>query len=455
MRHGDLTEGSISRRLIIFTVPILLSNFLQQLYGVFDAVIVGNYISNNALAAIGLVGPLVNMLIAFFVGMSAGASVLVSQYYGSRDRAKLMDTLYTALSLSFVMGAALTAIGVLVSPTILRWMNTPADVLPDAIVYLRIYFIGMIALTTYNIGSGVLRAMGDSTRPLYFLVVSTIVKIACNFLFVTRFHWDVAGVSWATNVAQVISASLVLITLSRSNTGYRVNLRRLRMRLYSVKQIMNLGLPGGIQQSIVSLSNIIVQSYINGLGALAVAGYSASSRVDGFVFLPASALAVAVTTFVGQNLGAGQVRRARQGTRHAFIIALGCTIALSVTVLMYGKVLLRAFTPDPDVIEYGYSFMKVYAAGYALLCLTQILPGALRGAGDVRFSAAAAVACFVVIRQMYLFIITKAHYTLSFVALSYPATWFICAVIISVYYLRSDWSHFESEGAETYGKNIG
>jgi len=448
MRRGDLTEGSISRQLIIFTVPIFLSNLLQQLYGVFDAIIVGNYVSSNALAAIGLVGPLVNMIIAFFMGMSAGASVLVSQYFGSRDREKLMDTIYTALTLSFVMGITLAVLGVAVSPAILRLMNTPPEVFEDAIVYLRVYFIGMIALTTYNIGSGVLRALGDSTRPLYFLVVSTCVKICCNMIFVTKFHWDVAGVAWSTNLAQLISAVLVLLALCRSSAGFRVNLKKLRMRFYSVKQITNLGLPGGIQQSIVSFSNIIVQSYVNGLGAVALAGYSASTRVDGFVFLPASSLAIGITTFVGQNLGAGKPGRARQGTRRAMTIALICTAVLSAVVLTYGKALLRAFTPDPRVIEDGFSFMRVFASGYVLLCVTQILPGALRGAGDVRFPAAASIVSFVLVRQLYLFSITKIHYTLGFVALAYPATWFVAAVAIGIYYLRSDWSRFEEREAE-------
>lgn len=448
MRQRDMTQGNIWKLLILFSIPLLLGNLLQQLYNAFDAIVVGNYVGKEALAAVGSTGPLINMIIAFFMGMSTGSSVLVSQYFGARDRASLHDTIHTGMLLSVVLGLALSVVGIVLSPTLLRWMQTPEEILPGATEYLRIYFGGLVFLTVYNMGTGILRAMGDARRPLYFLAISTVLNVTLNLLFVNQFHMGIAGVAWSTIIAEAVSAVLVVLVLCRSEGDYKLILRDLRMNNVIMRKIVRIGLPGGIQQAIISGSNIIVQSYINRLGGAVVAGYSAGTKLDQFITLPSQTMAMAVTTFVGQNLGAHKVDRARQGTRYSMILGLSITVVLSIIVMALRTSLLRIFTPDPEVLEYGYQFMRVFAPMYFLLCFTQILPGALRGAGDVRVPTLTCIISFVFLRQIYLFLITKFHYTVTSVAMGYPITWGIAAVVIAVYYLKSDWSRFAVEGTE-------
>ena len=442
MRQVIMTKGNIWKLLIRFAIPLLLGNLLQQLYNAFDAIVVGRYVSNEALAAVGSSGPLVNMIIAFFMGMSAGASVLISQYFGAKDDRTLRQTVHTAMLLAILMGLVMSAVGILATPMLLRWMKAPQEIMDDAITYLRVFFSGMTALTVYNMGTAVLNAVGDSKRPLYFLMLSSVLNVTGNLLFVLVFHMGVSGVAWSTVIAQVISAVLVVWVLCRAEGDYRLELRALRLHSGVLKGITRIGLPGGIQQTIIGLSNIIVQSYVNGLGATLVAGYSAASKLDAFIALPVATLALTVTTFVGQNLGAHQVARARQGTRYSLMLGLASTIFLSAIVLAFGTTLLRIFSTDPEVVEAAYAFLKVFAPMYCLLCLTQIVPGALRGAGDVRFPTVACIFCFVVLRQIYLFFVTKVIYTPASVALGYPLTWGIAGIAILIYYRRSNWDRF-------------
>jgi putative MATE family efflux protein len=438
-----MTQGNIWRLLTLFAVPLLLGNLLQQLYNAIDAIIVGSYVGKEALAAVGSTGPLINMIIAFFMGMSTGASVLISQFFGAKDARGLHDTVHSAIFLSLVLGLALSAVGVICSPFLLEWMKTPQEILPDANEYLRVYFWGMSSLTVYNMGAAILTAVGDSRRPLYFLILSAVLNVVGDLAFVLLFHMGIAGVAWATVLAQVVSAALVIIVLLRAETDYKLIPRDLRLHRGIVQKIAGIGLPGAVQQAIISISNIVVQAYINGLGTVTVAGYSAASKLDAFITLPVQTMALVASTFVGQNLGARQVGRARRGVNISLILGLSATLVIAALALLFGRPLLRFFSTDEAVLSDGFRFMLVFVPFYFILCGTQILPGALRGAGDVRFATLACIISFVGLRQLFLFLVTKLNYSIETVGLSYPATWLIAAIAILIHYRRSDWSRFE------------
>ena len=444
-----MTRGPIFKRLVVFAVPLLLGNLLQQTYNAFDAIVVGNFVSIDALAAVGASGPLITMLVSFFMGMSNGSGVLISRFYGARNAKELRNAVHTAITLAFLIGAALSALGYALSPALLRLIRTPEEVFPDALTYLRIYFTGLIGVTVYNMGAAVLTATGDSKRPLFFLALSAALNIAMNLLFVLVFNLGVAGVAYSTIISQALCAALVIALLCRQPTVIRVDLKKLKIHGYILKEIVRLGLPGGIQGMIVSASNVGVQSYVNALGPAAIAGYGAGSRVDGYIFMPIQSMVLATSTFVGQNLGAKKVKRAREGVRVSMITSLGITVFMSALLFFFGKYVLRAFTPDVEVIAYGLEFIRIFIPCYFMLCFAQILPGAMRGAGDVKVPTLTSIGAFVVMRQIYLFLVTKVRHTVFTVALGYPITWFTAAAIIIIHYLKSDWSAFEGEFEES------
>jgi len=447
MKNTDMTDGGIIRLMFRFAAPLFLGNLLQQLYSAFDAVVVGNYVGSDALGAVGAAGPLINMIIAFFMGMSMGSSVLISQAFGARDYKDMNGVIHTAVSLAVALGIALSVAGVAITPGVLRLMQTPEQIFGGAVVYLRIYFAGMTALTVYNIGAAILTAVGDTRRPLYFLIISTVLHIILNLLTVVVLKMGVEGVAYSTVISQIVSAILVVVTLMKAEGPHKLSLRALRVDFAFVRRIFRIGMPGGVQTAIISASNLVVQSYINMLGAQAVSGYSATSRLDGFIMLPVMTMSMTVATFVGQNLGAGKVKRARQGVKTAIIGALILTAIISALTLMYGGAMLRIFTPEADVIEYGLRFLRIFASLYFILCFSQIIPGALRGSGDVKVAMITCVGSFVGLRQLYLYVMTKILYTPETVALSYPLTWAIAGAILLVYYLKTDWKRFEKAEA--------
>ena len=291
-------------------------------------------------------------------------------------------------------------------------------------------------------GASILMATGDSRTPLYFLILSTVINCTGNLLFVLVFKMGVDGVALSTIISQAISAVLVVAVLCRSETDFNLNLKKLRIHMSIVKKIVQIGLPAAVQQAIVSLSNIFVQGYINELGGLAVAGYTASSKLDAFIMLPTQTMGLVTTTFVGQNLGAHKVKRARQGVKFSLFINLAITVVLSVSALVCGRMLLRIFSDNDQVLAAGYEFMKAFVPFYFVLCFTQTIPGALRGAGDVRNATLISITCFVGLRQIYLFFITKINYSITSVGLSYPITWSIAAIILVIYYKKSNWEKF-------------
>jgi len=440
MKGIDMTQGTIWKQLLRFALPLALANLLQQSYNTFDAIIVGRFVSSEALAAVGASIPITMMILAFFMGLSNGASVLIAQFFGAKNKGELKNAVHTAILLAFMVGAVLSVVGILVSPLLLRLVQTPEEVFVEAVVYLRIYFAGLTGLTVYNMSAAILAATGDSKRPLYFLMISVIVKVSLNFLFVLGFGWGVMAVAWSTVISQALTAILAIRLLCHHPLEIRLNLRQLKIHKHILRRIAAIGMPGGIQGAIISFSNIIVQTYINYLGGAAMAGYSVSTRIDSFLFAPVQGLAMASATFVGQNLGAQTPERARSGTRIALLVGIFTTMFLSVFMYMFATSLLRIFTNDEQVIYYGFGFMRVFVPFYFMLAGSFILSGALRGSGDVRVPTLLNILCFVVLRQIYLFVVTGFHHSVTSVALGFPIGWFIAAIAMYLYYRSRDWS---------------
>lgn len=435
----DLTNGNILKQIIIFSIPLLIGNLFQQLYNTVDSVIVGNFVGKEALAAVGASGPIINMLVGFFMGLATGASVVISQYYGAKDNRRLHDAVHTSMALTIVMGIILTIVGSLLSPLMVEWMGTPSDVFDSATLYLKIYFYGVLGLLVYNMGSGILRAIGDAKRPLYFLIFSSLMNIVLDYTFVVYFKMGIAGVAWATLISQCVSAVMVLILLSRSQEAYRIIFKDLKLSKDMLHKVISIGLPSGIQQSIVSFSNVIVQSYINSFGASAMAANSSWTKIDSFIILPMMSFSLAVTTFVGQNLGARQKERALQGTKTALWLSFSVTAFLSVLVYFNATSLIQIFSNDPEVIAYAKVMMNIFIPAYVFLCMVQIYAGTLRGAGVANPPMLIMIFCYVIVRQIYLAIAVPLTHNFGFVMAGFPVTWALCALLLWLYYRRKTW----------------
>ncbi len=439
-RDVDMTSGNVYGLLIRFAVPLLLGNLFQQLYNTVDTWVVGNYVGKEAFSAVGTVTSIINMLIGFFTGLSVGAGVVISQYYGAKHTEKVSDTVHTALVMTAVLGALFTAIGVSMTPLMLRFMKTPAEVLPEARTYLTIYFSGIFGLMLYNMGAGILRAVGDSQRPFYFLVLSASLNIVLDLLFVLAFRMGVAGVAYATILSQGISALLVLLVLLRTDSCIRVSVRKLKLHWDVLKKIIRVGIPAAIQMALTSFSNVFVQSYINYFGADCMGGWTAYTKIDAFLFLPMQSVAMGATTFVGQNLGVNDVQRARKGVNAALAISFLITLAFMAPVIGFAPQLVRFFNDSPEVVRFGTLFLRHITPFYVLCCVNQILAGSLRGAGDSRTPMFIMLFSFVAFRQIYLFILTRyITNTILPVAMGYPAGWLVCSAITYLYFRFAHW----------------
>lgn len=437
----DMTQGNIIRHLISFALPLFIGNIFQQLYNTVDTWVVGNYVSNEAFSAVGSVTPIINLLIGFFMGLSTGAGVVISQYYGARNYDRVRDTVHTSLTMTVILGMLFTAIGIAMVPMMLNLMNTPDEVVPEAVTYLTIYFAGVAGLMIYNIGSGILRAIGDSTRPFYFLVVSAVMNIVLDLVFVLVFKMGVAGVAYATIISQAVSALLVIIVLLRTDTCVKLELGKLKINWEMIQKILKIGIPAALQMAITSFSNVFVQSYMNHFGADAMGGWTAYSKIDHFLLLPMQSLSLAVTTFVGQNLGVNQSERARKGANTALLVALGISITISVPIVIFAPYLVTFFNDKPEVIEYGTTLIHCITPIHAVSCINQIYSGALRGAGNSRAPMIVMLLSFVLFRQCYLFV-TANFICNEFIPISmgYPAGWMICSILMFIYYKRTNLS---------------
>lgn len=437
-RDVDMTQGSIFKLLLQFALPLMAGNLFQQFYNMVDTWVVGNYVSNEAYSAVGTMGPIINMLIGFFSGFASGTGVVISQYYGAKMPHQVRKAVHTALVMTVVMGVALTAIGLVMIPTALRMINMPSEAVRDAATYLRILFSGLIGLMIYNMGAGILRAVGDSRRPFYFLVVSALTNIALDLLFVIKFDMGVAGVAWATVIAQAISAVLILITLMCSESVVQVKLRWLSPDISILKKIVRLGFPAAIQMAITAFSNIFVQSYINHFGTDCMSGWTTYSKVDMLMFLPMQSLALAATTFVGQNLGKGNVERAKKGIHTALMMSLAVTAVILVPLLLFAPQLTAFFNNKAEVVQYGTMLLRLLSPFYLLCCLNQVYAAGLRGAGNSRAPMFMMLGSFVVFRQVYLFVMANfISNQIIPIAMSYPAGWLLCALTTTIYYHKT------------------
>ena len=433
----DMTQGSVFRHLLVFSLPLLAGNVFQQLYNTVDTWVVGNYVSDAAFSAVGTVSPIINMLIGTFMGLSSGAGVVISQYYGAKKYDKVQDAVHTSIALTLVMTVVLTVIGIAMTPTMLRFMKTPDEVFVESSAYLTIYFAGMAGLLFYNMGAAILRAVGDSQRPFYYLVVAAVLNTVLDLVFVLVFHMGVEGVAYATIIAQGVSALLTIITLMRTSSCVNLKPRKVRLHGRLLRQMIHVGIPAALQLAVTSFSNVFVQSYINQFGADCMGGWTAYSKIDQLLFLPMQSLSLAATTFVGQNLGTGQEERARKGVRTSFIMSVAVTVLLSCGVVAAAPILVAFFNDTPAVISFGTLFLRWLSPFYVLCCANQIYSAALRGAGDSRTPMLLMLVSFVLFRQCYLYIVSNfISNTVLPLAMGYPAGWLLCSTLTLLYYHR-------------------
>ncbi len=437
----DMTEGSIIRHLITFAFPLLIGNLFQQLYNTVDTWVVGNYVSDAAFAAVGSVGPIINMLIGFFLGLSSGAGVVISQYYGAGQHEQVSRTVHTAITMTLILGVLFTFVGIGMTPFMLEFMRTDAEVMPESTAYLQVYFSGILGLMLYNIGAGILRAVGDSQRPFYFLVVSALLNTGLDLLFVLVFDMGVRGVALATIIAQGTSAVLIILALVRSNSCIRLELRRLCIHWDMLGKIIRVGIPAAIQMMITSFSNVFVQSYINVYGKAYMAGWTAYNKIDQLLFLPMQSLSLASTTFVGQNLGKNQVARAKRGITYSFAMAASSTAVLMIPVMLFAPHIVAFFNKEPAVIEVGTLLLRCITPFYILCSVNQIYSGALRGAGNSRAPMIIMISSFVIFRQIYLVFISRLiPGSFLAIAMGYPAGWLLCSAATFIYFTRANLS---------------
>ncbi|MFQ7692978.1 MAG: MATE family efflux transporter [Christensenellales bacterium] len=437
--QNAITEGVIWKQLLLFFFPIVLGTFFQQLYNTADAIIVGKFVGKEALAAVGgTTGTLINLLVGFFVGLSSGASVIISQFYGAQRSEDVSRAVHTTMALALASGAALTVLGICLSKNVLIMMGTPADVLDYAVTYINIYFLGMIPSLIYNIGSGILRAVGDSRRPL-FSRRATMTNIVLDVVLVIGLNLGVAGAAAATVLSQVVSAVLVMMTLCRTSQVYRLQLKKIRFYGDMLVRIVRIGLPAGLQSVMYSLSNIIIQASVNGFGTDVMAAYTAYGKVDGMYWMVINAFGVAITTFVGQNFGARLYDRMKKSINVCLGISAAVTIALSAVLLAIAKPMLGLFSDDAQVIEIGLSIVYLIVPTYITYLFIEILSGAMRGAGDSLIPTIMTLTGVCLLRVFWVTVVVSAHHELKVLLMSYPITWIVTSAMFLVYYLRGKW----------------
>ena len=434
----DMTEGSIVKQVILFALPLMLGNIFQMLYNTVDSIVVGNFVGKQALAAVGSTTMIVNMMVFFFNGFSTGAGVIIANLFGARNMEKLHKAVETTMAATFLLSALFTVAGVAAVKPMLRFMATPEDVFGEATVYLQIYIGGISGLLVYNMGSGILRAVGDTMRPLFFLVLTSVVNIVLDLVFVVGLHSGIEGVAWATIISQFISAVLTLLLLTRSEDIYRLTWIDLKIDRGILGEIFAVGLPAGIQSIITAFSNVFVQSYINFFGSSCMAGWSCYNKLDQFVMLRMQSMAMAATTFVSQNIGAGRERRADKGTVITVSMSVGVTAVIVALLCLFAAPAVRMFSPDESVIEYGVLFIRANCFFLLFNCVNHVLAGALRGRGDSKGPMIIMLLAFVGIRQVYLYVVTHFVANTPFlVGFGYPVGWTTCCVIeLTYFFLR-------------------
>ena len=432
----DMTSGPILKQIILFSLPLMLGNIFQMLYNTVDSIVVGNFVGKEALAAVGATTMIINMLVFFFNGFSVGAGVVIGQHFGARDMDRLHDAIETTMAMTLILCVAFTAIGLAMVRPMLVFMSTPDDVFEDSVTYLSIYFMGFAGLLIYNMGSGILRAVGDTARPLYFLILTSVLNIILDLAFVVGLHAGIAGVAYATIISQAISAALTLMLLTKTHEIYKLSWRDLRINGPVLRRIFSVGLPAGIQSVITAFSNVFVQGYINHFGSACMAGWSCYNKLDSFIMLPIQSTAMAATTFVSQNIGAKQEERANRGSWLTIALSVSITFVVGVFLVVFAAPAVELFIRDPSVVEFGVLFIRANTFFLLFNCVNHTLAGALRGRGDSKGPMIIMLACFVAIRQTYLFIMTRFISNTPFwVGFGYPVGWTSCCITEVTYFI--------------------
>ena len=444
-----MTEGPIWKRIIFFAIPIFLGNLFQQLYNTADAVVVGRFVGTEALAAVGgSTGQIANLIVNFFVGLASGATVIIARYYGAKNKKDLNDTLHTAAALSFVGGILTSVIGIAATPGMLRLMKTPDNVMADSRTYLSIYFAGILFVFIYNVGSAILRAAGDSKRPLYFLIVCCFINIFLDIVLVVFFHMGVAGAAIATVVSQAVSAVLVILVLLRSTDMYRLVPRQIRFHKFLLISIITIGLPAGIQSVMYNISNVLIQTSLNSLGTATMAAYTAFGKIDAVYWMISGAFSVSIVTFIGQNYGAGKYSRMKKSVKVCLLLDFIASLLVSALLLGLGQFLFRLFTTDPEVIRIGMQIVYVIAPSYVLFIFIEILSSALRGMGNVLAPMLMTCGGVCVLRILWIFFVVPLAPGITSILLSYPVSWALTAVLFLIYYYRYQKKFFRSHGED-------
>ena len=434
-----MTEGNIWKLLIIFSIPLILGNLLQQMYNTADSIIVGNFVGSNGLAAVGSGTALINLIIAFSQGAAVGAGVIVSQNLGARDKQKTKLAVHTAMCIAIILGVILSAIGVIFSRDLLIWMKTPKSVLKDSVLYLQIYCGGLIFNVIYNMATGILNAAGNSKRPLIYLAIASVTNIILDLVFIKALKWGVKGAAIATDISQALSCVLAVGYLLRVNSDYKLIVKELKIHGNTAKQIIRVGLPTAIQNMVISFSNVLVQSSVNSYGATAMAGYAAYLKIDGFNILPVLSISMAVTTFTGQNVGAKKPDRVKKGMWNALIMGVGYTVIIGVVILLTSHTVLGLFTKDNEVITSGQLAMKYLCPFYYLLGILNILAGTVRGAGKGVPPMLILLFSMCIFRILWIKIALPFYSTIDGVFILYPISWFVGMVLMIIYTKFGKW----------------
>lgn len=435
----DQTQGSIFKSILFFALPLIAANMMQQLYNTADSLIVGRYIGSSALAAVGAGGVLINLLLAFIWGASTGAGILISRYYGAKDRENLSKTVHATILIGVILGAIITLVGILFSHTFLIWMNTPEDMMAEATIYLRLFFGGMIFNALYNMSSGILNAVGNSSRSLRYLIVSSILNIVLDLLFVVVFKWGIAGAAVATIISQLISAALMIIFLFRTDEIYKMSLKELKLDRMAARHIIKTGLPTAIQNGVLTFSNVLVQVGVNGYGTLAAAGFTAFLKVDGFNILPVMSFSLAATTFVGQNIGAGRIDRVKKGTVTVMLMSMCYSFVIGAVMVIFRSSIISFFTDDPAALGYGLQSLMALAPFYILLAIIHSLAGAIRGSGHTMPPMVIILISLCLYRIAWITIAAPMFHSIQGVFLTYPTSFVVGCVLMGLYALRGKW----------------
>ena len=437
----DMTTGSIWRNMVAFAVPVFLGQLFQQLYNTADSIIVGNFSGKDALAAVASSGNLIFMMTGFFMGLSLGAGVVISRYFGAKDYKAMEAAVHTNIAFGAVCGVLMSVLGIFLAPQLLIIMNTPEDVLPLSTTYFRLYFLGAFFSLMYNTCMGILRAVGDSKTPLYYLIFSSVVNVVFDLIFVGPLQMGVAGAAIATVISQAVSAVMCFIKLLRSTGPERVVFRNIRFDMPMLRQIAGQGIPSGVQNSIISIANVVVQSNINAFGADAMAGCGTYSKLEGFAFLPITCFTMALTTFVSQNLGAHQYDRVKRGVRFGILSSVTMAEVIGALIFLFSPALIALFQNDPPVIAIGVKQAHIEAFFYSFLAFSHCIAAIMRGACKQTVHMIVMLAVWCVLRVSYISIGGPMMGRIEVVFSAYPLTWFTSSVIFLIYFLKSDWLH--------------